>query len=267
MIFPKPLPKPTPRPKDQRHPKRGKRMTLIAAFRSGNGGILLCADREESDGYAKRQIDKIFRINFPTCDFFIAGAGPSGVISRVNAEIADSLNQAFAKGVDLAREHKSLIESVLRFVHRQFAANLKGCSLGLIVVFVSNDQGRVPILYRTELAMLIPEPYYVAYGSGKTIADYLSDRLYGVADQIFGHEIDSKTLLAIALFIFRETEKSTDGVGLGADMYSIRMKNETSLQILLPDVVKELQEKIPTLSDAVFGYWKRRVKIPRILAE
>ena len=50
-------------------------------------------------------------------------------------------------------------------------------------------------------------------------------------------------------------------------MYSIRMKNETSLQILLPDVVKELQEKIPTLSDAVFGYWKRRVKIPRILAE
>ena len=122
------------------------------------------------------------------------------MISRVNAEIADSLNQAFAKGDDLAREHKSLIESVLRFVHRQFAANLKGCSLGLIVVFVSNDQGRVPILYRTELAMLIPEPYYVAYGSGKTTADVsFRSSVRGRRSNLRTRNRQRRLLLAIAL--------------------------------------------------------------------
>lgn len=267
MITPKPLPKPFPTPIGQRIAKRGKPMTLIAAFRTGNGGILLCSDREESDGYAKRETDKIFRANFPTCNFFIASAGPSGVITRVNAEVHDSLTQAVADGVDLTREHKSLIESVLRSVHKQYAANLKGCSLGLIVVFVPSDSATVPILYRSELSMLIPEPHYVAYGSGKTIADYLADRLYGEGDAIFGHALDNSTLLALALFILRETERSTDGVGLGGDVYLIRACNGSPVRRLLPDIVKELQEKIPTLSDAILGYWKRRVKIPSGIAE
>jgi hypothetical protein len=242
-------------------------MTLIAAFRAGNGGILLCADREENDGYAKRQVDKIYRIHLSSCDLFIAGAGPSGVITKACTDIQDSLTKALADGVDLVREHKSLIESSLRSIHKQYAANLKNCFLGLIVVFVPSDLTSVPILYRTELAMLIPEPYYAAYGSGKIVSDYLADRLYGVADEVFGHAIDNKTLLALALFIFREAGKSADGVGLGADMNLIRVCENSPLQIIFPDVVLELQEKIPSLSDAVFAHWKRRVKIPRIMTE
>jgi hypothetical protein len=69
--FPKPhsiVPRP-PRPKLDRLPDRGKLMTLAAAFRCQNGGILLCADREENDGVTKRQIDKIYHIKtIPTCD-------------------------------------------------------------------------------------------------------------------------------------------------------------------------------------------------------
>jgi len=45
-------------------------VTLVAAFRSGNGGILLCADREENEGYAKREVDKIYHIGMNACDFF-----------------------------------------------------------------------------------------------------------------------------------------------------------------------------------------------------
>ena len=242
-------------------------MTLIAAFRAGNGGILLCADREENDGYAKRQVDKIYRIKLPTCDLFIAGAGPSGVITKANTEIEDSLTRALTDGADLVRDHKSLIESSLRSIHKQYAANLKNCYLGLIVVFVPGNLASVPIMYRTELSMLIPEPYYAAYGSGKTVSDYLADRLYGVADEVFGHAIDNKTLLTLALFIFREAGKSADGVGLGADMNLIRVCEDSPLQIICPDAVLEFQENIPTLSDAVFAYWKRRVKLPRILTD
>jgi 20S proteasome alpha/beta subunit len=40
-------------------------MTLIAAFRASNGGILLCSDRHEEDTVSKRSVDKIYQIRNP----------------------------------------------------------------------------------------------------------------------------------------------------------------------------------------------------------
>jgi 20S proteasome alpha/beta subunit len=259
--------KPIPRPNVQRIPKRSLPMTLIAAFRTGNGGILLCADREENDTFAKRQSGKISRVNLSSGSIFLAGSGPSGVVTRTYADIEESLTQAEASGKDIARDHKSLIESCLKAIHTKYAANLRNCFLGLIIVFVPSDQASIPLLYRTELAMLIPEPFYIAYGAGKTIADYLSDRLYGEADQLFGHVIDNQVILAIALFIFREVANSVDGVGSGADMYLIRATDSASVRQICSDVVKELQEKVPAFSDSVFAHWKRRVRLPKRITD
>jgi len=123
-------------------------------------------------------------------------------------------------------------------------------------------------LYRTENAMLVPEAYYAAYGSGKTISDFLTDRLCGVTDQLWGHEnIDNATMIAIAAFIFKEAEKSAGGVGFGMDMRMIRVCQSTPLRIIGSDVMKEIQDSIPTLSDALFDHWKKTLKIPRMLVE
>ena|SRR5271163_4998546 len=127
-----PLPKPRPiiprslsRPKPKWLPKVKKNMTLVAAFRCPNGGLLLCADREESYADVKREVDKIYRINLPTFQVFIAGAGPSSVVSRACSDIHNVLTQAFSDGEDMVRKHKSLIESSLRSIHENYAANLQ----------------------------------------------------------------------------------------------------------------------------------------------
>src|SRR6266436_8926054 len=89
--------RPCPVPKPVRLPKRRPhRMTLTNAFRARNGGVLLCADREENDGYAKTEIDKIYAIttDLKTCEVFISGAGPSDIIRKAKEHIRRSLIQA-----------------------------------------------------------------------------------------------------------------------------------------------------------------------------
>jgi 20S proteasome alpha/beta subunit len=232
-------------------------MTLVAAFRCQNGGLLLCADREESDGYNRREVDKIYRINMLPCQVFITGSGQSGIFTKVCSDIHGSLIKAFSDGVDVLNEHRDLIETSLRHIHEQYPNNL-GTGLDLIIVFAPLAQGNVPILYRTELAMIIPESYYCAYGSGKPISDYFSDRLYEYG------RLDKDSMKVLAAFILREAEESSAGVGLGADMMFIH-EGDKSIHILSKGVVKEIQECVPSLKESLWSHWKDHVKLPERL--
>ena len=71
------------------------------------------------------------------------------------------------------------------------------------------------MLYRTEAAALIPEPYFYAVGSGKPVADYLADRLYEHG------RLGKRDLVILAAFILREAGESSIGVGMGANMVFI----------------------------------------------
>jgi hypothetical protein len=57
-------------------------MTLVAAFRCREYGVLLCGDRKEDDGVAVREVEKIFHntTGFPGFQIFMAGAGPTTVV-------------------------------------------------------------------------------------------------------------------------------------------------------------------------------------------
>jgi 20S proteasome alpha/beta subunit len=243
------------KPRSKRLPVRGKAMTLVAAFRCHRGGLLLCADREESDGTVKRETDKIAVIELPAAQVFIAGAGPSSVVNQAVIEIRQVLQQALATGESLERQHKPLIEDTLKSIHKRYAANLKEWSLGLIVIFAPFDRSTVPLLYRSEYSMLVSEPFYVGYGAGKALSDYLADRLYDY------NRIDDTALLAIASFIFREVEHSVGGVGLGVDMMFIREGSPFGLKIG-KDHIKAIQEKIPPLGECVLPSWNGRFSIP-----
>lgn len=239
-------------------------MTLVAAFRCKNGGILLCADREENDGYARREVDKLYRVDgLPACEVFIAGAGPGNVIRLANEEIHLRLGTASANRGDVMAQHRVLIEEALTAICLRFAEVLELEPMNLIIVVAPRGEQGVPLLYRTESSVLIPETYYAAYGSGKTVADYLADRIYKPGQH---GRFDKGSLAFLATFILREAEQSSAGVGLGFDMVFIFEGNK-ELQFLPPAAVKEIEESIPPLADAVHSYWEHHVKIPEWLTK
>lgn len=230
-------------------------MTLVVAFRCSKGGILLCADREENDGYSRREVDKIYRFNFVHCQVFLAGAGPSGVVIKASADIYQALHKAEMDGVDVVQDHQDVIEAALRQFHKQYAANLKAGYLDLIIVVAPLAQSRAPMIYRTELAMMVPEPFYCAYGSGKPICDYFADRLYEYG------RLDKDSMKIMGAFILREAEKASAGVGLGNDMWFIH-EGDKSVHLISKGVVKEIQDAIPSLAESLWADWKAKVQIP-----
>jgi len=261
--FPKPRPRvplPVPRPQGKRLPK-GKPMTLVAAFRCSKGGVMLCADREENDGYTRREVDKIYRLNLTTGQVFLAGAGPSGIVTAAFADIHQDFAKAHAEGnnVWLPEQHKPLIESRLRLLHKQYKDNIKPGYLDLLIVIAPFAADRFPMVYRTELALIIPEPCYVAAGTGKTLSDYFADRLYECA------RIDKDSLKVLGAFILRETEKAAAGVGLGADIQFIH-EGDKSVHHLFSGVVKEIQNLIPQVSESLWSDWTAKVRLPQHLA-
>ena len=243
-----------------RLPKRVP-MTLIAGFRCQGRGILLCADREEDDGYNKREIDKILQIPLLSdCDVFIAGAGSSGPITRAYYDIGESLKAADEGSKGIFANHRSLIESPLENLYKSYPENMKESQMQLLVIVASRDPQRVPILYRSERAMLIPEPYYAAYGSGKPIADHLADRLYEHG------RLDNPSLAILAAFIMREAQRTASGVGLGADLVFIH-EGGKAIQFIPPNSVKELEAGIPKLSDSIGDHWKAHATAPEWVAK
>jgi 20S proteasome alpha/beta subunit len=256
MVMLKSLPLLLPKPFAPTLVKRKKvrQMTLVNAFRCRNGGILLCADREENDGYNKREVDKIFRIReLHAFDVFIAGAGPGGVITKSSVEIHQALLRKEYGGSDLINEHSQIIETSLKSIHKQYSAHLKPYPMNLLIVIAFRTE-HSPLLYRTELAMLIPEATYAACGTGKPISDYLSDRLYR-------QPLDKRALGVLAAFISREAEASASGVGFGMDMVFIQ-EDDRSFHFIPPNKVKELASSIPDLLGCITPCWKQSVEVP-----
>jgi hypothetical protein len=232
-------------------------MTLVAAFRCRNNGILLCADREEEGVYAKRSIDKIYRISWLTeCEVFIAGSGTTTTVKDAFREIDLSFRNAIDGGGEVLPEFRALVETSLKTVHLRNKEELKSWPLGLLIVIAPRTASAIPALFRNDKSVLVPEDVYAAYGNGKTISDYLADHLYV-------HGIPDDLLLILATFIFREAERSASGVGLGNDMFLIFPGG--SRTELHTDSIKEIEATIPPLKNVVWEYWRNQIKPPEWL--
>lgn len=235
-------------------------MTLIAAFRCRNNGILLCADRAEEDSYARRPIDKIWRIaGLIECEVFIAGSGTTTTVKDARTEIENSLRKAAAEGRSILSEHRALIEDALQITHSRHKEDLKHWPLGLLIIISARIPRAIPALFRTDRNRLVSENIYAACGSGKVIADYLADGLYV-------HGIPNDLLVTLAAFIFREAEKSSVGVGLGNDMFFI-YPGGGPLKELHSDSINEIEAGIPPMKDAIWSYWRNQLRSPEWLKD
>ena len=259
------LPKPQPRIVQKVHPRRLPErkllsMTLVAGFRCRQGGVLLCSDREENDRYNKREVDKIHRIpvtQLRTCDVFIAGAGSGDLIRKFRSQLHDSLVSAATKG-NVFEAHEALIQTELDNFYKQWGEDIEESGLVFIVVVAPFQMNLAPLLYRTNKTALVLFFEYCAIGTGQSVSDYFADRL-------FHYDRMERPLLAIlAAFILREAQTSAYGVGLGGDMEFIH-DGEDSLRHLYKDKVRELQDLVPPLEEAIYQCWEKRVNIPEWL--
>ena len=257
MIPPKPLPRKFYIPKPQRLPERKPRsMTLIAAFRASKGGVLLCSDRQEDDGVSKRSIEKIYPIkHLKSCEIFMAGAGPSTPVKNAFLEIHKNLKQQEDGGLEVAWEHREVIEKSLKSIHERYEDVLQNWPINLIIVIAPRARNYTPMLYSTDGKMLSPESRYITHGSGKGVADYLASRL-------FSDDLKEHWLLVMAAFIFREAGESSAGVGFGSDMIMINNGRVGRREIgHIP--VSEVEHALPLLADCLQANWLELDKMHR----
>jgi 20S proteasome alpha/beta subunit len=218
--------------------------------------VLLCADREEDDGHSKREIDKIYQIqNVPGFDIFIATAGLTSISTNLCVCIHENFIRAVNEGVDILNDHQAILEYCLKLIHEKYASEINNSPIHVITVVAPHASDRVPMVYGNDREILIPTPLYVSYGSGKGIADYLSDRMYTHG------RFDKGSLAVLAAFIFREAERSSLGVGLGVDMVFIQ-DHKKQIHSIAPKYVSQLQSSIPDLQDCVLRCWEKDVQIP-----
>jgi hypothetical protein len=159
---------------------------------------------------------------------------------------------------DLLNSHVRVISDVLRSVHEDFAEFEEWQEMVIAAAFYRDT--RTPIasfLYGTVGSALEPHAEYVCKGGGKTLAQYFCHRLYAPWP-------DRRYAMALAAFVFRETEDHIEGVGRGTDMMYLATQQRLILK-LSHGVVKELEDAIPSLRDTVEGCWRNNLKMPRWL--
>jgi hypothetical protein len=238
--------------------RKSRTVTIAAGFRCPQGGVLLCADREEDNGYNKREVDKIYRVpatDLQVCDVWLAGAGGGDLIRTFQSKLHASLVSAFSAGQNVFDDHESLVQAELAAFHRQRSSDIKKYGFGFVVVVSPLRPDRVPLLYRTDGAFLTPQPQYCAVGTGQPISDYLCDRLFEYG------KLESRATGILAAFILREAQNSASGVGLGSDMVFIHEGGKT-LYFIGKDKIAELQSGIPPLKDCIYSYWPEHVIAP-----
>jgi len=246
-----------PHPKTQRE-GGSRRMTLVAGFRCQKGGVLLCADRQEENDPTKPEVEKIYRIpvtQLQTCDVFLAGAGSSALLLKAHDMIHSCLLMERDKGTDILKNHMKLIEGILREFYKEYESELQNDFMGFLVVIAPLDPRLGAFLYRTHNALLVPCQEYYCQGTGRYLADYFSGRLFKPG------RMDKKFLAILAAFILREAEYSVSGVGLGGDMIFIH-DGDSALRHLGKENIREIQDGIPPLEEAIFSRWGEGVKMP-----
>jgi 20S proteasome alpha/beta subunit len=240
-----------------------KPMTLIAGFRCADGSVLLCADRERSDQFGKRSIEKLFRVRTEQGSFLIAGAGRSSIIDNALARIDVALKTAGANpDVVLFDKHKDVIETVLYEIHEEYIwghRDENNRAIQFIIAAAFRSPHSTPFLYRTDEEIVFPQQLYCCGGAGQDLAYYFADKLYN-------DHLSREGAALVAAFIFREVSQSVSGVGLGTDLWLLAAKDQGWYRIP-PPKVQEIEAIIPDIGSAIADAWNGKITIPKWLSD
>ena len=238
-------------------------MTLIIGFRCGDGSVLLGADRERSDQFGKRSIEKLFRIRTDQGSFLVAGAGRSSIVDNALARLDVALKEAGANpNIVLFDKHRDVIETVLYEVHEEYIWGHRdetNRAIQFVIAAAFRSPHSTPFLYKTEEEVVYPQQLYCCAGGGQDLAYYFADKLYN--DNLF-----REGAALVATFIFREVSQSVSGVGLGTDLWLLAAKDQ-GLYRVPPPKVKEIEAIIPDIGSAIADAWNGKLTMPKWLVD
>ena len=253
--FPRPrpiVPRPFPVPTTKR-PLKGKPMTLVAGFRCSDGGILLCADREESGDGTKRSINKLREWKGKNATFLFGASGTSAIIANLytRLEVALAENEQ-----DLQTSHVKVIGDVLRSIHKDFEEFDEWPEMVIAASFYQDIATPLTsFLYGTVGSVLEPVAHYTCKGFGKDLGRYFFQRLFDFWPQ-------RRQAVIMATFVFREAEDHLDGVGRGTDMMYLATQQRTVWTVPYEKHISDLEGRIPSLKDTLAQGWDLAIEIP-----
>ena len=154
-----------------------------------------------------------------------------------------------------------MINRILREIYKEFVwgQNEEGeRGVALIIAAAFNKPHSIPFLYGTDDDIVYPHSLYGCSGIGQDLAYYFADRLYDPSQT-------RQQAILLAAFIFREVSQSVAGVGLGTNMMFFAEKNRL-IQVIPHNKVKELEENLPDVSEAMIQAFNKGIQIPDWLA-
>jgi 20S proteasome alpha/beta subunit len=223
-------------------------LTIAAGFSYLNGGVLLCADSELTEGDAKYSGQKIFPITFggpqnpgPKIAFAIAGWVPH--TKRAISMCKERLREAFhTNHKQLTNEGiRECIESGLDEFHRKyifshpFYGTDRGPSIAFVIGCWSAVTGR-PSLFVTSENVVNEVHGYDCIGIGSYFARYTCSNLYA-------YNLPPKKIVLLAAHVLRQTKNNVPSCGKESQFLTIevggKMEYIAAFEITAAEVLSE----------------------------
>jgi hypothetical protein len=190
-------------------------MTIVAGFLSSDV-MLLCADKEEGDGYSKKEVKKIVHCEGNGWQADVGGAGPAAVLdlafSKLKKEFLSCANRD-----ELAAQHEEMIRSVLLDIHERYVwpSKVKNYETELLIGINFKDSGFC--LYRTQEYIPQPIDSYSCIGIGAVLGNYFASLLHSPS-------LTRTQMICAGAFIVREVRDFVSDCGRGTQI-EVAMKD------------------------------------------
>lgn len=204
-------------------------MTIIAGFKC-QGGIVLCADTQETSGPAKRNVPKLEFTHGPTWsaeqnelinhDLAIAmcGAGDGPFVDKVASRAWDAL-----RGVADVYEASDAVEAMIKETYREFGQIYQPGSFPHAELIYGITMGGQSRLFQAS-GPLVNEKNYASSGIGYYLADFLATRMG--ADGEHGWRT-IRECIAVAAYILFQAKEHVEGCG-GKSQIAVLRESESS---------------------------------------
>lgn len=219
------------------HFKRGaeREMTLIAGL-TGFGGVILCADSQETVGnYHKKSVSKIQHAGGKEFSFACAGAGHGPYIDMVTQELTWEVEKL--RDSDLGpSETQTLIQRIIVDYYQQHVWPRKSPNENLDIELLAVTTGGMggPFLFHTCETAVNWIQDRKCIGVGGYLADYLCDHLHT-------RHGDQYHMLAVAAYILKKARDYIEGCGKESEIYMFPSGHNSPTVSLFSEELSQLE--------------------------
>ncbi len=204
-------------------------MTIIAGFKC-QGGIVVCADTQETSGSAKRNVPKLEFYEGPTWSeeqqtminadlaLAICGAGDGPFVDKIASRAWDAV-----RGVSDIWEASDAVESMIKETYREFGQ-----------IYQSGECPQAELIYGITISgqsrlfqatgPLVNERSYASSGIGYYLADFLTSRMRGDA------WLTARQSVILAAYILFQVKEHVEGCG-GESHIALLRESESSGEV------------------------------------